>query len=129
MKALFLTSILILSSGCSIYRSEGRKQFESEAPGKIEANGFQIRSCEKIGKLENWFKTEFPAHNYELIVADNDLEVWKTPSHGGAVEVTAIQKINTDIHSCIYEFSNEVSWQSNKEQFLRELDNYLMSVE
>lgn len=129
MKAFILTSILLLSSGCSIYRSEGRKQFESEAPSKIAANGFQIQSCKKIGKLENWFNTEFPAHNYELIVADNDLEVWKTPSNGGTVEVTAIQKVNLDIHSCIYEFSNEASWQANKAQFLRELDSYLMSVE
>ena len=129
MKALFLTSILIFSSGCSIYRSEGRKQFESEAPAKIEANGFHIQSCKKIGKLENWFNTEFPANNYELIVADNELEVWKTLHQGGPVEVTAIQKINTDIHSCVYEFSSELSWQTNKDQFLRELDTYLMSVE
>lgn len=129
MKAFFLTSIFLLSSGCSIYRSEGRKQFEAEAPAKVEANGFHIRSCKKIGKLENWFKTEFPAHNYELIVADNDLEVWKTPVPSGLVEVTAIQKIDTDIHSCVYEFPNEVSWQAHKEQFLRELDSYLLSLE
>jgi hypothetical protein len=129
---LTLASALLLcfSTGCSLYKSEGRKNFESEAPGKIEAaaTSFQLKGCKKEGKLETWFNEEFPASNYELVLSENDLEIWRTMK-GKVVEVKALQKSETSTQSCIYEFSNEIVWNLYKADFIRELDNNLMSAE
>lgn len=133
MLKLTLASALFLcfSTGCSLYKSEGRKSFESEAPGKIDAASvaaFQLKSCKKEGKLETWFNEEFPASTYELVLAENDLEIWRTMK-GQVVEVKALQKSENNTQSCIYEFSNEVVWNLYKEDFIRELENNLMSAE
>lgn len=121
---------VLLLSGCTVYRSDGRKQFESQAPGKVgaSATAFQLKSCKKEGRLETWFNEEFPSHNYELVIAENDLEIWRT-HHNGLVEVKAIQKTETATHSCIYEFANDIVWNLYKDQFIRELENNLMTLE
>lgn len=132
MKCLFLptlTFFLLSLSGCSIYRSEGRKQFESEAPGKIStASLFQLKYCKNSGPLETWFNQEFPSQNYELVVAENDLEIWRT-YRNSSIEVKAIQKIDSTIQSCTYEFANEAVWNAYKEQFIQELEDNVMILE
>ena len=125
--ALFLS----LSTGCSLYKSEGRKSFESEAQGKIDAasvSSFQLVSCKKEGKLETWFNEEFPASTYELVLSENDLEIWRTMK-GKTVEVKALQKTENSTHSCIYEFSSELVWNLYIADFIRELENNLMSAD
>lgn len=129
--ALFLS----LSTGCSLYKSEGRKSFESEAQGKIDAAStastvanFQLISCKKEGKLETWFNEEFPASTYELVLSENDLEIWRTMK-GDKVEVKALQKSTSSTQSCIYEFSSDLVWNLYKADFIRELENNLMSVD
>lgn len=122
----------LLLSGCTVYRSDGRKQFESEAPGKVStsstSSAVQLKSCKKEGRLESWFNEEFPSRTYELVVAENDLEIWRT-HRNGHVEVKAIQKSDTATQSCIYEFANDVVWSLYKDQFIRELENNLMTLE
>lgn len=121
---------LCFSTGCSLYKSEGRKQFESEAQDKIAAaaGAFQLKGCKKEGKLETWFNEEFPSRNYELVLAESDLEIWRTMK-GKAVEVKALQKMDNSTQSCIYEFSNEMVWNLYKEDFVRELENNFMSLD
>ena len=129
MKSFMLSSLfVVLLSGCTIYRSEGRKQFESEAPGKVAAASFQLVSCKKEGKLETWFNEEFPSHTYELVLSETDLEIWRT-HRGEVVEVKALQKSEKVTQSCIYQFANETVWTLYKDQFIRELENNLMTLE
>lgn len=124
-----LTFFFLSLSACSVYRSEGRKQFESAAPGKISATSlFQLKECKKSSSLENWFNEEFPSQNYELILTESDLEIWRS-SKNSSVEVKAIQKSDSTIQSCIYEFANESAWNVYKEQFIRELENNVMTLE
>ncbi|MFM6929609.1 MAG: hypothetical protein ACKOX6_14160 [Bdellovibrio sp.] len=137
----FTISILsiVFLGGCSISKSSGRSDFENDAPGKIsaasfrsttpsKATSFQLKSCKKEGRLESWFNEEFPSTSYELVVAENDLEIWRT-THPGVVEVKAIQKSETATSSCAYEFSSRAVWDLYKDQFIRELENNLMTVE
>ncbi|MEN0058257.1 MAG: hypothetical protein AAGB31_05440 [Bdellovibrio sp.] len=129
----FLVSTLIMTfflGGCTVYRSDGRKQFESEAPGKISASAssFQLLSCKKESSLETWFQQEFPSANYELVVAENDLEIWRT-HRDSRVEIKALQKSQGQTHSCVYEFANDIVWNLYKEQFIREIENNVMTLE
>ncbi|MGZ3775491.1 MAG: hypothetical protein ACXVCY_12515 [Pseudobdellovibrionaceae bacterium] len=130
MKCLFLfTLTFIFLTGCSIYRSEGRKQFESDAPGKISTAAlYQLKECKKSNSLENWINEEFPNKNYELITAENELEIWRS-SEAPTVEITAIQKNDSTIQTCIYEFADATVWNANKNQFIHELKNNLMTLE
>lgn len=118
----------LLLNGCTIYRSEGRKQFESEAPGKVTGAAFQLKACKKEGRLEAWLNEEFPSQTYELIVAEPDLEVWRT-RRDTLVEVKAIQKSPSVTLSCTYEFADDVVWNLYKDQFIQELENNLMTQE
>lgn len=140
MKTLIASILsIVLLNGCSISKSSGRSDFESDAPGKTSAasfrsttpskvSSFQLKSCKKQGRLETWFNEEFPSTSYELVVAENDLEIWRT-TQGGIVEVKAIQKSETSTSSCSYEFSSRAVWDLYKDQFIRELENNLMTVE
>lgn len=133
MKCLLLLSFPLLINGCSIYRSEGRKQFESEAPNKVSVNSvpvlFQPKNCKKIGSLETWFKEEFPAQNYELIIAKDDFEVWLEYKET-SMEVTAIQKNNSFKNkSCVFEFNNENEWDLYKDIFLQHVEDNLTIIE
>ncbi|UOF02341.1 hypothetical protein [Bdellovibrio reynosensis] len=129
MKCILVPTLLgILLSGCTVYRSDGRKQFETAAPGKVAAASFQLLSCKKENKLESWLNEEFPNHSYELIVADSDLEIWRT-NRNNKIEVKAIQRSEKSTHSCIYEFADEAVWNQYKEQFIRELENNIMTAE
>lgn len=132
MKCLLLSTFIIFLislSGCSVYRSEGRKQFESAAPEKLStATLYQLKECKTSSSLENWFNEEFPSQNYELIVANNDLEIWHSAKNS-FIEIKAIQKLDSKIHSCIYEFATGSDWNVYKDQFIRELENNVMTLE
>jgi hypothetical protein len=132
--ALILISLVFLE-GCSVYKSEGRNQFEAAAPGKIKGASFASTSpsseiysllgCKTQSRIETWFNDEFPRANYELVVMENDLEIWRT-TRAGSVEVKAIQRSDKNVQACSYEFSSIAVWDLYKEQFIRELENNLM---
>lgn len=127
---VFTLSVMLLS-GCTVYRSEGRKQFEAQAPNKVSTSStdsFELKGCKKEGRLETWFHEEFPAHTYELVLSEVDLEIWRT-HRGQRVEVKALQKTETKTLSCVYEFANDVVWNLYKDQFIRELENNMMTLE
>lgn len=128
IKSLLLPLILWpFLSGCSIYSSEGRKQFNSEAPSKI--SGFALKSCKREGKFETWLNQEFPAKNYELVLSESDLEIWKTTGPD-TIEVRASQKDDLNVTStCTYEFASEATWALYKTQFIKELENNVMATE
>ncbi|QDK37424.1 hypothetical protein [Bdellovibrio sp. NC01] len=143
MKHVF-TSLLFLSlSACSLYKSDGRKEFENDAPGKLKAASasatavapalrttaqFKLKNCKKEGTIESWFNSEFPAASYELVVSETDLEIWRTMNANGVIEVKAIQKTdNATTMTCNYEFATSAVWDLYKDQFIRELENNLMT--
>lgn len=129
VKNLFLSTLIgVLLSGCTVYKSEGRKKFESEGPSKIQTSAFELISCKNETKLETWLNDEFPASNYELVVADTDLEIWRS-FKGDYVEVKALQRTPRATHSCLYQFANDLTWTLYKDQFIKELENNMMMAE
>lgn len=127
MKILSLIPILFLISACSVYKSQGRKQFESDAPGKIKT--YSLLFCQKQNTLFAWFQAEFPSKNYELVVAETDLEIWKSKNKDGGIDVRAVQINNSGQIVCNYAFANENVWQAFQTQFIHELENNLMTAD
>jgi len=119
---------MVILSGCSIYRSDGRKQFET-AYGDKPATTFALMSCKTQGKLQSWFQEEFPLSNFELVISEPDLEIWKT-TLSDHVEVRAFQRTDGgSTQACIYTFSSETSWNMYKDAFIKELENNLLTQE
>ncbi|QLY26872.1 hypothetical protein [Bdellovibrio sp. KM01] len=139
LATLIVISLMFLE-GCSVYRSDGRNQFEAAAPAKINGASlvspsssssseiYTLTGCKNQSRLETWFNDEFPRANYELVVMENDLEIWRT-TRPGTVEVKAIQRSDKNVQACSYEFSSLAVWDLYKEQFVRELENNLMISE
>lgn len=130
MKRLLCSSLtIVLLSSCSLYKSDGRKQFESDAPGKIKTASvsFQLKGCKKESAIESWLNSEFPATSYEMDLSDSDLEIWHT-TQPGPVEVKAIQKSETTaVSTCTYQFADKATWESYRDSFTQELQNNFMS--
>ncbi len=143
MKSLknFILLCLILV-GCTPYRSADRKSFEKDyttqtqsfvsSKASTEANGASLKSnsesCRMIGKLESWILEEFPASNYELILSDEDLELWKTTKDSKVI-IKSFQKIEQKIRHCTYSFDNEFQWQQYQEDVIKDLEATLMLIE
>jgi hypothetical protein len=128
MKSLFLVFILMpVLSACSLYKSEGRKQFDSQAPSKI--SGFALQGCHREGKIETWLNQEFPNKNYELVSSDSELEIWKT-NGPATIEVRASQKDDSGLTTtCTYLFASEEVWSLYRTQFVKELENNVLMTE
>lgn len=143
MKSLknFILLCLILV-GCTPYRSADRKGFEKDytpqaqsfvsSKASIEPNSALLKSnsesCRMIGKLESWILEEFPASNYELILSDEDLELWKTTKDSKVI-IKSFQKIEQKIRHCTYSFDNEFQWQQYQEDVIKDLEATLMLIE
>jgi hypothetical protein len=126
MKIIFLISLFFLSA-CSMYKSTGRKQLESDAPGKLQS--FSLESCHQVDALKAWLQDEFPNKTYELVVSETNLEVLKYTDGQGAVEITATQSAPAPAAttSCLYKFADEATWRANKTQFVEDLENNMMT--
>jgi hypothetical protein len=125
MKTLALFPLFLLLSSCSVYKSQGRKQFESESSGQVRT--FSLLSCKKQNNISAWFQSEFP--NYELVVAESDLEVWKSTNQDDTIDVRAVQINMSEQIICNYSFSNEGAWKTYQKQFIQELENNLMTAD
>ena len=84
-------------------------------------------SCQN--KLETWLNDEFPAANYELVLSETDLEIWRTTKEKGLIEIKALQRSPLETHSCVYHFTNDVVWDLYQDQFIKELHNNWMTIE
>ena len=133
MKTIFLFSLFFLSA-CSMYKSNGRKQFESDSAGKIQtqSQSFSLQSCTKVDALKRWFQSEFPAQSYEIVVSDTDLEILKNTNAQGTVEIIATQSANPVSNesavTCTYLFANEDIWRTHKDKFIEDLENNMMTT-
>lgn len=123
-----LLSLSIFLSSCSLYRSEGRKQFEADAPGHLAANSFKLVQCQNLNAVETWFHQEFNRNTYELITSEDRLEVWAEPLPH-YVEVKTFSKSDLGIMNCTYHFANDATWNSHKNQFIHDLKQSLNGVE
>ena len=120
-----------------MYKSNGRKQLESDAPGKVQssAQSFTLESCHQVGALKAWLQDEFPNKTYELVVSETDLEVLKYTNAQGEIEITVTQAeapgtgadLQSSATSCLYRFANEETWKANKSQFIEDLENNMMT--
>lgn len=122
MKLLAIFPFLIFLSACSAYKSQDRNQLQSDVDQSIKSTGYTLTSCKKQNSIAAWFQSEFPNKNYELVVLESDLEVWKSLNPNETVDIKAVQideKNNKTV--CNYQFANMSTWESYQKEFILEL--------
>lgn len=80
--ALLCGGGLMLCSGCSIYKSKGRDQFESRAPGNVETN---------VGAAVNGQQSELSVNEdfSSCWIQNQDEPLWATPK-GSSLQIRSI---------------------------------------
>jgi hypothetical protein len=104
-RAFISASILILT-GCQIYSSSGRKDFESRSPGFIVNQALIGCELAQPTETEDLLSRSF-FENEHFAVTEN------------AQSVRVLQKISDEV--CYYEFVSVEEWLSHKNYFLENL--------
>ncbi len=127
-RRFFLSSLLaasFLMSSCSVYRSAVRKDFENRAPGRLTASAAGLGECSELGAFSAWIEREFPGGAFELLVAENDMEVWKRTLSDGQVEIRGFRSLTQHTLACQQFFSSEQDWQEALPGYFDLLDSVL----
>ncbi len=124
----FVGGVLALA-GCSVYKNENRSSVASEISiseiSSTASSAYQLKSCTKENSLEAWFKSEFPKDSYELVLSENDIEIWSSIDKN-PVRITSLQKNGMTTQSCVYEFPTKASWDAQKDHFIQDLENNIL---
>lgn len=126
----FTAGLMLILSACSVYTSEGRKEFEQSAPSEIQSQAYWMINCRELSTAETWVRSEFPNASGELIDLTEDYEIWKKPQGKGPVDITVLTKQDDNVtQSCAYRFESEEVWKKNQQKFIKELSNSLANEE
>lgn len=111
--AIFNLNFIFTVTACSIYKSEGRKVFESKAPlhfvsgtgikalrNRDSANqlelapelttGFTSANCEILSSFELDLRAHSISGTPEVLITQDGSELWKTLRDDGAMQITVI---------------------------------------
>ncbi len=109
IKILFTLFILVTFSSCTLYKSEGRKNFETQSPGQIRT--LSLVGCAEIQNAEAyepmWTPNGHEVHIYEL---NQEIQAEVALRNEGQ------QKF------CTYRSPNQESWLFSREIFFAEID-------
>ena len=115
---LFLFSVFVISA-CSIYKSEGRKSFETKSPTQAASLAVQstIQNCRNISEMALDFEANFSMAHRELLSAREGYEVWKTVLNNGQIQISEISQLENDYSVCESIFKSEEDWQNSKSEY------------
>ena len=142
-KVLFFLAISAFVSSCSLYKSDGRKSFESAASENINIQSFkpiadvkalnQLKSpdlkpinCDEVSPLTYWYETRITSPNTQWVESLPNLEVWQDQLDGSEIQIRTYEKHNdqqmTTITRCQATFSKIQDWIKYRAFYLKSLE-------
>lgn len=115
-RALLSTLVFsLLTSGCSIYRSSVRKEFESNSLGRVAAvsidrSSHDKENCRWLGRVQTWLESEFPGEEEELLHTDADHESWLARRADGTLRLKTFESLDDRTLVCERVFASEREW-------------------
>lgn len=106
----FLTASLFFLNACSFYKSEGRKNFENQAPAQVRTLSFE--GCHSEAPQLTSYETLSTPQGKEVLVVYGEAKVVAYAPFSG-VNQKAV---------CAYSTPNQSYWLDSKDLFLSELD-------
>ena len=106
------TIIFALLLGCTIYKSEGRKTFETQSPSQIRT--LSLVECTENSNISptDFDKVEYTINGHEILIRFSETKVYAQVSF---MDMQPQQ-------SCIYSANNPEEWEKFKEYFYVEID-------
>lgn len=123
-KLVFILFAIAMNSSCSIYKSEGRKNFETQSPGQIRTLslvecGPQPEYSQTLSQLNLVFdKFEYTNQGYEIKVSKSQNEIY--------AQFDYRNKNNQE--TCTYKANDQMEWESLKLDFFNEVDRFLVYI-
>lgn len=122
VRALLSTVVVtLLTSGCSIYRSNVRKEFESNSLGRVaaisidreKAASHEKENCRLLGPVQTWLENEFPGEEEELLHTGDDYEAWLSRRANGSLRLKTFESLDDRTLVCERVFASEQEWISS----------------
>ncbi len=116
MKILLNLLLLYSCCSCTLYKSEGRKTFETQSPGQIRT--LSLIGCNEIQNPRGSFDhSEWTPQGHEVRVSKQDQVI--------NAEIDFITQ--TQKQSCTYPTENQNTWLSSRDYFFAELDDLMQA--
>lgn len=118
----------ITLNACSLYKSDGRKKFESKAEQNITLQDFKPIQCDDITKVSYWYETRLSAPQSQWVESLPHLEVWQDQLEGGQIQIRTYEKHNdqfqeiANITRCRSTFSSLSEWLELRSFYLKSLE-------
>ncbi len=123
---LAITAFFLCS--CSLYKSDGRKAFESSAEQNISLQDFKPIQCDDISKVTYWYETRISSPKSQWIESLPHLEVWQDNLIGYQIRIRTYenhtdqpQELNS-VTRCQSTFSSVEEWISLRSFYLKSLE-------
>lgn len=108
-----ILSILLMNSACSVYRSDGRKEFESLDFSKAS---FYLMNCQKIESYSALQNTLLNSGYDEMTLSP--YFIWSRKE----VSYLHVVSLSEDTKSCHWAFENQESFLKNSSDFIDMLE-------
>ena len=124
----FAISAVIFISACSIYKSNGRKNFESSAKQNLTIQDFKPIQCDDISLVTYWYETRITSPHSQWIESLPNLEVWQDNIRQDQIQIRTYEKHNDQpqqipsITRCQSTFSSLKEWKQFRSFFLKSLE-------
>ena len=128
-RALLSTLVFsLVTSGCSIYRSSVRKEFESNSLGRVagvetlksiereKTASHEKETCRVLGPVQSWLESEFPGEEEELLHSDTDHESWLAHRADGTLRLKTFEPLDDRTLVCERVFASEREWLESEQR-------------
>ena len=128
IKIGIIVSASALICGCSIYKSTGRKDFESSAKQNLNLQEFKPIQCDGISPVSYWYETRITSPHSQLIESLPNLEVWQDILTDNQIQIRTYEKHNDQdqqlpsITRCQSTFSSLFEWKQLRSFYLKSLE-------
>lgn len=128
IKLSFLLSISLFVGACSLYKSTGRKNFESSAKENLDLQDFKPIQCDEISNVAYWYETRFSSPHSQWIESLPNFEVWQDDLEGSSIQIRTYEKHKdqpqelASITRCQTTFSTLQEWKEFRSFYLKSLE-------
>jgi hypothetical protein len=128
LKIAVTVCTLFFICACSIYKSSGRKSFESSAKQNISLQYLTPLQCDDISSVSYWYETRFSSPHSQWIESLPHFEVWLDTLEGQKIQIRTYEKHDDQPHElasitrCQSTFDSYQEWQQYRSFYLKSLE-------
>lgn len=116
MKKFFWSSLFILSS-CSVYKSQGRKDFETNSPTQIRTLSLMFCSSDGFGDILSSGETR----EWDATAAGRPVQIYTSPQ-GNSATYVALESNTPEMQTCLYQSEKDLHSHEARLEVFQSID-------